>query len=91
MAQAHVAARYNNAAIAAAAAGMPQHRSQHQRNVTVIITNVLQQHATHIYYKQSYRDIWLLFFYRSIVYKQNELCWINSVSYLVKNRFKQIH
>ncbi|KAJ8718308.1 hypothetical protein PYW08_002545 [Mythimna loreyi] len=33
VAQAHVAARYNNAAIAAAAAGLPQHRSQHQRNV----------------------------------------------------------
>ncbi|PZC75229.1 uncharacterized protein LOC110378845 [Helicoverpa armigera] len=33
VAQAHVAARYNNAAIAAAAAGLPQHRSQHQRTV----------------------------------------------------------
>ncbi|KAF9796869.1 hypothetical protein SFRURICE_015851 [Spodoptera frugiperda] len=33
VAQAHVAARYNNAAIAAATAGLPQHRSQHQRNV----------------------------------------------------------
>ncbi|CAK1581294.1 unnamed protein product [Parnassius mnemosyne] len=32
-AQAQAAARYSNAAIAAAAAALPQHRSQHQRNV----------------------------------------------------------
>ncbi|XP_032514352.1 uncharacterized protein LOC116767920 [Danaus plexippus] len=32
-AQAQAAARYNNAAIAAAAAALPQHRSQHARNV----------------------------------------------------------
>lgn len=43
VAQAHVAARYNNAAIAAAAAALPQHRSQHQRTVQVIHSTMIQQ------------------------------------------------